>query len=200
MKKIILVVVALLIAGCIGGEEKLEEEKKVLIIVPPYDFNYDEFIGVKDSLEKDVKIVTMSSVEEPISEDGKKIVVDVDSSKFGTAMARINISEYSAFVFIGGRGVKAYFEDRVIASIIKYGFEMGILGAIGTAPVILATAHTETVFEGRNMTCDPSQIQNLTKMGVNYVEENVVVDGNIITASGADYAQEFAEAIKSKLS
>lgn len=197
MKKIIFVVVALLIAGCIGGEETTE--KKVLIIIPPYDFNYDEFVGVKNSLEGKANIVTMSSVEEPISEDGKKIVVDVDSSKFTTAMARINISEYSAFIFIGGRGVKEYFGDRIIASIVKYGFEMGILGAIGTAPAILVNAHTEVVFKERNMTCDPSQIQNLTKMGVNYVEENVVVDGNIVTASGADYAEEFADAIKSML-
>lgn len=197
MKKIALVAVTLIIAGCIGGEEKTTE-KKVLIIIPPYDFNYNEFVGVKNSLEGKVNIVTMSSVEEPISEDGKKIVVDVDSSKFETAMARINISEYSAFIFIGGRGVKEYFGDRIIASVVKYGYEMGILAAIGTAPAILVNVH-ETVFKERNMTCDPSQIQNLTKMGVNYVEENVVIDGNIITASGADYAEDFANAIKSML-
>jgi protease I len=42
---------------------------------------------------------------------------------------------------------------------------------------------------------DPEAIDVLKRNGEAYVDEGVVVDGNVVTAAGPKYAKEFAETI-----
>ena len=72
-----------------------------------------------------------------------------------------------------------------------------ILAAICIAPAILAKAG---VLEGKNATVwssvlDKGPIKILEENGANYVEKDVVVDGNIITANGPQAASEFGRKI-----
>ena len=53
------------------------------------------------------------------------------------------------------------------------------------------------ILDGKNATCYPGFEKDL--LGANVVDENVVVDGNIITACGMGAAIEFSLAIIEKL-
>ena len=62
-----------------------------------------------------------------------------------------------------------------------------ITGAICAAPIVLQAAG---ILEGRVVTSHPSVKDQLT--GVKYLENRVVVDGNIITSRSPGTAMEFA--------
>jgi len=76
-----------------------------------------------------------------------------------------------------------------------------VLAAICIAPGILAAAG---VLNNKKVTVwssamDKSFIRILEKSGAKYLDKSVVSDGKIITASGPDAAQEFAQAIIDRL-
>lgn len=68
------------------------------------------------------------------------------------------------------------------------------IAAICAAPSILGH---KMILDGKNATCYPGFEKDL--LGANVVDENVVVDGNIITACGMGAAIEFSLAIIEKL-
>jgi protease I len=69
-----------------------------------------------------------------------------------------------------------------------------IVGAICLAPKILANAG---ILEGKNATVfpDSESIAYLESKGATYTEEEVPRDGNIITASGPEASEAFADAV-----
>lgn len=68
------------------------------------------------------------------------------------------------------------------------------MAAIRAAPGILANAG---VLEGINATCYPYEpiSELLTSKGANYVDETVVVQGDIITGNGPEASTAFGQAL-----
>lgn len=169
--------------------------KKALIIVAQEGFQDYEFSVPFDLLtQAGVKIEIASKKKGiAIGKFERKINVDI-------ALSDINIDYYDAIIYIGGPGAVEYQNNFEAKKIAKDAVEKEkIIAAICIAPTILAdagvlTSKKATVWNGNNQ-----QSVYLEKRGAIYIDKNVVIDGNIITANGPSSAQQFAEKILEKL-
>lgn len=112
------------------------------------------------------------------------------------AFNQVDVSEFDGIVFIGGPGAVSYVEDIEAHMIARDAIEeKKVLGAICIAPLILAHAG---VLKGRKATVwntDGKPGTRLTSLGVNFIDEQVVDDEDIITANGPPAAAEFGERV-----
>jgi len=114
----------------------------------------------------------------------------------------LNVKDFDAVVFVGGNGSVKHLDDEQFHNVAKEVVKNSkILSAICFAPSILAKAG---VLAGKKATVwsspmDKSTIKILKENGAEYVESNVVSDGNIITANGPEAAEDFAQEIIKKL-
>ncbi len=168
-------------------------DKNVAIIIAFRDFRDEEYFITKQVLEEaGAKVMTFSTnLGKAVGVYGGEVEIDV-------LIDNLNVKDFDAVVFIGGAGAYKYVEDpkahEIALSTIR---ENKILGAICIAPTILAKAG---VLQGKKATVwsspmDKSTIKILEDNGAIYQDEDVVVDGKIITANGPAAAKKFGEAI-----
>jgi protease I len=156
--------------------------------------NYqDEELDIPKGLfETEGAVLTIISSESGFATgmSGAKTEVDGTSEE-------LNVADFDAIVFIGGLGVIEYHNDPIAQAIAQQATQQDkILAAICLAPVILANAG---VLDGKQATV-LSGAKRLKRKGCTYVNEAVVVDGDIITANGPSAAEEFAREIITALS
>ncbi len=164
--------------------------KTVLMLLAPTNFRDEEYYETREVLEKKkIKIVTTSIAQIAESKTGKHEEVDLIINELEDL--------YDALVLVGGGGSRAYYEDIDVLELAKkYVAEKKIVAAICAAPGILAHAG---LLEGKKATSTEDDRALLESKGAKLVVEDVVVDGNIITASGPPASKAFAEAIAKKL-
>ncbi|MBW3001950.1 DJ-1/PfpI family protein [Candidatus Woesearchaeota archaeon] len=167
---------------------------KVLFVVAHDGFRDEECFEPKEVL-KDHEVIVASTDTSPAKGAlGGTITPDMT---IDDALNMIN--EFDAVVFIGGPGANVYFDNPTAHKIAQNA--KNVLAAICIAPVTLAKAG---VLEGKKATVwddgQGTQANILKENGANYVAEDVVVDGNLITANGPKAATKFGEAILKKLS
>lgn len=164
---------------------------KILMIIAPNNFRDEEYFEPKNVfIENKFQVLTASKeVSVALGKLGGTANVDLDISE-------INSSDYDGVVFVGGNGAIEYQRDETINKIIHdFLKENKLVSAICIAPTVLAYAgalkdKNATVWNG-----DSEQSVILGINGANFVDENVVVDENIITANGPHAAKEFAKKI-----
>jgi protease I len=112
------------------------------------------------------------------------------------AIFRIDVDSIDALVIAGGKGSPQYlWSNPDLLEKVREAYAKGkIVGAICISGVVLAQAG---ILKGKHATVfpDPVALAEYRKHGVAYENMGVVVDGNVVTASGPDYAKPFAEAI-----
>jgi protease I len=193
---ILFLIFILLLTGC-GIENRTqnirgENMTKAIMIIAPKNFQDYEFSDTKKVLEDNGITVEVASknVTEAKGVFGRKAKIDKDISK-------INVSEYDVIIFIGGGGASVYLNDSTAFKIAKQAYEQEkILAAICMAPSILANAG---LLEGKKATAFPTEQENLEEHGCEYTNEEVTVDGRIITANGPEAAKEFGKTIVNAL-
>ncbi len=169
--------------------------KRVLVIIAHEGFQDSEYLAVQDVMKKhNYKIDTASTqLSFATGMSGTKVKPDIDLEE-----AMLNLHNYSAIILIGGKGAKVYFKNELCLEIIKDANNSNkVIAAICTAPVILANAG---VLDGVKATVYSNMLNNsyvdiIKVKGARYVSQNVVVDRNIVTASGPNTAKKFAELI-----
>ena len=157
-----------------------------VLVIAEKIFRDEEYQVPKEILNRaGITVITASTtMGEAIGKLGMKVKPDIP-------VKEIRVDVLDALVFIGGGGAEQYFHDPLAHSLAQEAVKKGkIVGAICIAPVILANAG---VLNGRKATVFPDGAERLKKGGAVYVTEDVVVDGNIITASGPHAAQKFGE-------
>jgi protease I len=117
-----------------------------------------------------------------------------DTKKVDTTVASADPDDYAALVLpggvINGDFVRA---DADAVAFVKAFFDAGKpVAAICHAPWVLAEAD---VVRGRRMTSWPSLQTDLRNAGATWVDEEVVVDGNLITSRKPDDLDAFGAAI-----
>lgn len=162
--------------------------KNILIILPAKDFNSEEYILTKQTFEKNGFKVFISSDAYALCQGDNGIKVKADVSIFN-----IHTSNFLAVVFIGGNGVRKYWDNKSYHKIAVAFVQAGkVVTAICAAPIILQRAG---LLENKNATCYPSDKKELEKGGTKYHYANVIVEGKIITGQSYIAAVEFANAV-----
>lgn len=112
-------------------------------------------------------------------------------------VSRLAVNDYDAIIFVGGPGAVEYFTNPAALNIAREAVRSGkVLGAIGIAPSILATAN---VLAGVRATSMLSEQPKLVQAGANYTGAPVEWERLIITAVGPEAAPLFGKAITDAL-
>lgn len=123
----------------------------------------------------------------------ENIGVDIGSIKAGTitgkhgykvtvqfSLDEIDPSSYDLLILPGGKAPAKLRESDKLLSLVRHFFsENKPVAAICHGPQILVSAG---VLTGRKATCYKSVAEELTSAGADYRDEEVVVDGNLITS------------------
>lgn len=177
--------------------KSLVTNKKALIIIAFKGFQDLEYSKTREILEKaGVKITVASSA------------LGTATGKFGNQVEtnltinEVNVADYDAIIFIGGPGATEYIENSTAHDLAQKTVKADkVLAAICIAPEILAKAK---VLSGKKATVwssilDRSSIEVLQTSGAQYLSQEVVADGKIITANGPNAAEKFGQTILEQL-
>ena len=177
--------------------EKAEKIEKVAMIIAFTDFKDEEYFVTKKILENNgIEITTVSNKE------GTASGTDGDEAKVDITLNELRVEDYNGIVFIGGPGCLENLDNDDSYRIATEAAEKNkVLGSICISPVILAKAG---VLKGRKAKVWSSalykqSIEALKNNGAVYQNEDVVADGNIITANGPSAAEKFGMTIAAKL-
>ncbi len=165
------------------------EGKRVLLIISFRDFRDEEFriplevftgAGLKVDVASDQTGKAMGAL-------GYEVMVNI-------SLDMVNVDLYDVIVFVGGPGTPKHLWGNTEAiRIAREAYQKGkIIGAICLAPGVLAEAD---IVDGVRVTAFHTARSKLVQAGAVFVDEDVVVDGNIITASGPQAARKFANEI-----
>jgi protease I len=158
---------------------------KTLIVVAKEGFRDEEFKEPFEELINHNIEVRIASIETGKC-FGKYGMIIKAGLSFDEIDIDKDIDDYSAIMIVGGPGARNLIGIDKLEQIIKAFMEKDkIISAICFAPTILAKAD---LIKGKKVTVwngDEKQEPVLKEHGVNYIDEEVVQDGNLIT--GRDY-------------
>ena len=157
--------------------------KKVLVTLAP-GFEEIETITVVDILRRaGARVVLAATVEGPI-EGSRGVSVLAD-----TLIHQIDDKDFDLVVLPGGQpGTDNLQSNETVKAIVQNMYQSGKqVAAICAAPTIL---HSAGILKNTSATSHPSVKDQLKD--INYSEERVVVDGNIVTSRSPGTALEFA--------
>jgi protease I len=161
------------------------------LIIAHKGFQPVEYLNTKKALEDaGITVHTVSTqLGEAEGTDGSKVAVDLK-------LDRLIAGEYQGIAFIGGSGALDYLDTPVSYDIIKKAVaENIILGAICIAPRILADTGILKAKKATGWDGDNELAGIFKKHGAIYTKDDVVIDGNIITATGPASATDFGTAL-----
>jgi len=168
-------------------------QARVLMIATD-GFEQDELFKPRQALLDAGAKVTLASIKtDPIhgvindSEKGQSITPDL-------TLDDVDTDDFDALVLPGGVGNpdKMRLQERAVEIVTEFMEDDKIVAAICHAPWLLVEAD---VVDGRRMTSWPSVRTDLENAGADVVDEEVVVDGNLITSRKPDDIPAFNAAI-----
>ena len=172
--------------------------KKIAIVVANY-FEEDEFTGPKKAFEEAGATVHVIAAE---PEDGiVQALQHVDKSntyKYDMSLDEANIDDYDALVLPGGaiNADQLRMQDKARQWAKRFVDQGKPVAAICHAPWLLASAG---LAKGRKLTSFFTIQDDMRAAGANWVDEEVVIDGPIITSRKPDDVPVFNQAIISML-
>ena len=172
---------------------KILNGKKIAIIIAFRDFRDIEYF-----IPREVFRLAGARVATVSSQKGIAIGADGGEAEITLTAPEVNVGDFDAVVFIGGPGMGKKLDDESFQKIARDAASAGkVLGAICIAPAVLAKAG---LLSGKKATVwssvmDKSAVKILKEGGSIYREEQVVADGNIVTANGPAASRKFAQTI-----
>lgn len=167
--------------------------KSVLMVIPPKNFRDEELFETKKIIEAAGYRVIIASTSKKQAR-GMLGAVAVPDISFD----QVEVSTYTAVVFVGGSGTKKLLNDPKALTIAKtFEREGKLVAAICMAPEILANAN---LLKGKRATVWRGGQANLSAKGAILSLKNVEQDGRIITGNGPSAAKAFGRAIVKYLS
>ncbi len=166
--------------------------KRVLIVATD-GFEQSELEGPKKALE-DAGFETVVASLEPGSITGWKDKNWGDAVAVNITIDQAEAADYDALLLPGGQMNPDILrmEDAVIDLINDFDDLDKPIAAICHAPWLLAEAD---IVDGRTVTCWPSIHTDMANAGADVVDEEVVVDGNLITSRKPDDIPAFSKAL-----
>jgi len=165
--------------------------KKVFIFLAE-GFEETEAVGTIDVIRRgEIDVTIVSITNELVVKGAHDISVEADK-----AFKDTDFSKGDMLILPGGMpGAKNLNEHEDLKSLIKkYAAEGKKIAAICAAPLVLGGLD---LLQGKNATSYPG-FESYLK-GAHFIENGVVVDGNIITGRGPGFALDFGLAIVAQL-
>ena len=119
---------------------------------------------------------------------GKRVKSDVE-------LKDVVVADYDGVVVIGGGGIKKVWKNEDAHRIVREAMDQNkLVGAICAGPGVLGYAG---VLNGKKATAHPKSGAKsvMADNGCQYVNQDVVVDGNVVTANGPAAAAAFGAAL-----
>lgn len=166
--------------------------KKVLLVVAQNNYQPLEYSIPKGVLESaGIKAVTVSNQVGVAKSTG-----NYNSTKVDLSLENININDFEGLFFIGGPGALEYLDNEIAHNLLKTWQKTDKpYGAICISPRILAKAGVLKNKKATGWNGDGRLENLLLENGAIYINNSVVVDGNVITADGPISAEEFGKRI-----
>ncbi len=168
---------------------------KVLIIIAQEGFQDQEFDIPRQILKQEGYEINIASIEKGKCRGSMGMEVDAEYSADDLLDS---VDNYSAIIIAGGPGAKKLRDTYSILELIRrFNEKEKIVSAICFSPAVLAEAG---VLKGKQATVWSSEINNeliefIKSKGAEYIDQEVVVDGNIVTGNGPAAAPDFADEI-----
>ena len=167
------------------------KNKSVLIFLAASEFNEEEFLTIKNGLEKAGFQIFIASDAHTLCSGNKGLKVKPDVSLYN-----VNENNFGGIILIGGKGIRNYWDNKnlhVIAA--RFYNTHKVVGAICSAPVLLAKAG---LLDNMEVSCFQEDKNALEREGAVYKDLPVVEHKNIITGSGPSAALDFTSAYVKK--
>lgn len=165
--------------------------KRVLLVIAPEQFRDEEFLEPKKYLESQGAEVCVAACKKGEAKGmlGASATPDV-------LLSEVNPEDYAACVVVGGMGSPTYlWNDKDLHAILQtLHTHHKVIAAICLSGAVLAKAG---VLKGKKATvwAMPESLAALETGAAIYTKEQVVKDGNIVTADGPEAAGKFAHAV-----
>lgn len=169
--------------------------KKVVMVVSQSGFEDTEYRKTRAALEDAGVVVSVASEQVGTAKGQKGAKAEV-----AYAYADVNVAEFDAVVFIGGKGSPKMVNNADAQGLAKAAMDSGMLvGAICYSPVVLAKAG---VVEGRTLTSADAwgATGDIKRAGGTWKKTKVHEDGNLITGNGPKASKKFGAALVDALS
>lgn len=169
--------------------------KKALFIIAQQNFRDEELIEPKKMLENEGAVVKIASITTEEARGMLGLVVIPD-----TTVRNANPADYDVLVVVGGSGSPQLADYPEVLDIIRRFDNQGkSIASICLGSYVLARAG---ILNGKRVTAFPADfaLTELRRGGAEYIKEDVVVDGKIITAAGPEAARQFGGQIAKALS
>ncbi|VAW92591.1 DJ-1/YajL/PfpI superfamily, includes chaperone protein YajL (former ThiJ), parkinsonism-associated protein DJ-1, peptidases PfpI, Hsp31 [hydrothermal vent metagenome] len=173
----------------------VESKQKQLKVLVPLAQGCEELeaVTITDLLTRaGITVVTASLDEKPVQASrGMVLIAD-------TVIDNVMDEIFDAIVLPGGLPGADHLQNdkRVQTKLKSMAADNKIIAAICAAPKALAAAG---LLDGKAMTSYPGALEQCKIQNMNYKEQSVVVDGNIITSRGPGTAMDFALSLIEKL-
>ncbi len=164
--------------------------KSVLFVIARKEFRDEEYQIPKNILKRLGAKVIVASSDTGVAKGMRGLTVNID-----TLISQIETFEFDGLVFVGGMGARKYWDNEAAHNIIKSAAKGNkVIGAISTAPVILAKAGALR-WRAATVWPSPKTKHILKQEKVEYVQRPLVTSDNIVTANGPITAKQFGEEI-----
>lgn len=165
--------------------------KKVALVIAAQGFQQVEY-GIPKKMLEDAGIEVITISNKP----GTARAVDGSTTKVDLTLDKANIKDYDAIYLIGGSGALENIDTHATHKFVQEAARLGKpYGAICIATRVLANAHVLHEKQATGWNDDGLLPEILQTHNAVFVDQGVVVDGNVITATGPEAAEEFAEEI-----
>ena len=165
--------------------------KSIAIVIAFNGFRDEEFFIPYNDLSDGFNLQVFSSqIGEAKGKFGGKFLIS-------NIIEEIIPEQFEALMLIGGPGGYSYLGNPFLKEIIiKFNCLNKLVSAICMAPMILAESG---IMKGKKATVFLAEKDNFINKGVIYTGNDVEVDGNIITADGAESAEVFSKKVREYL-
>ncbi|MDP2684434.1 MAG: DJ-1/PfpI family protein [bacterium] len=167
-------------------------KNKIILVIASHDFQQVEYMDTKEELEKaNFEVITVSD------ESGDAVAKDCSTTaRIDLTLDEIDIEDYDAIYLIGGPGAMEYLDnEKMYAFLNKWKDSGKPFGSICISTRILAKAGVLQGIQATGWNGDDELPAVLVENGADYVDTNVMTEGNITTASGPLAAHDFGREI-----
>lgn len=165
-----------------------------VLMIAADGFETVELFEPKKALEAAGATVTLASIKTDPIQGMEQDINKAETATPDLTLAEVDTDDYDALVIPGGtcNPDKLRLEERAIEIVAEFMEDDKIVAAICHGPWLLAEAD---VIDGRRLTSYPSIRTDLENAGGEVVDEEVVIDGNLITSRNPKDIPAFNQAI-----